>query len=95
MKERDLAQFFEDNQNEAWKTPSSLTTKCRDIIAFLLLDKLVPGHTSIIAAATHDQIWLSPDPHKVNEVATDEELLTLMQCGVCFDDGEESFFMFV
>lgn len=97
--ERDLAKFFEDHMEDqlggtVTGTPA-LITKCKDIIAFLLLDKLVPGHVRMLAAADHDIVFLSVDPHKVNEVATNDELLTLIRCGVLFDAEQEAFFMFV
>lgn len=65
-----------------------------DIHAFILLDKLVPGSHSIIAAAEHDQIWLETDVEKVEEVATEEQIIELMKCGVMYDEDTESLFMF-
>ena len=65
-----------------------------DIHAFILLDKLLPGNHSIIAAAEHDQIWLDTDMEKIAEVATEEQIIELMKCGVMYDEDTESFFMF-
>ncbi len=67
-----------------------------DICAFLLLDKLVPSNSRyIIACAEHDKIWLNIDIEKLNEIATDADILYLVRCGVLYDTDVESLAMFV
>lgn len=66
----------------------------RDICAFLLLDELVGGNGHIVAAAEHDQIWLDADLKKLSECITDEQVLTLVRCGVFYDDDVDSLSMF-
>ena len=66
-----------------------------DLCAFLVLDKLIPrpGH-DMVSAAEHDEIWLDTDCTKLAEVATEADILTLIRCGVIYDEGTESLFMF-
>ena len=65
----------------------------RDICAFLLLDKLVPGKGDIIACAEHDQIWLDVAVDDLEDVATEDDIIYLLRCGVWYDDGEDCLCM--
>lgn len=57
-----------------------------DICAFLLLDKLLPGPgRDIITAAEHDIIYPDIDVEKLAEVASEDDILMLVQCGVHYD----------
>jgi hypothetical protein len=74
--------------------------KCPDIAAFLLLETLVPSLPEkqrgydIVECAEHDQIWLSTDVDKLAEVATEADIITLLRCGVFYDDtGSLSMFV--
>ncbi len=67
-----------------------------DICAFLLLDKLLPNDGSrIVSAAEHDDIYLNADCEKLAEVATDDDILTLIRCGVRYDSSTDGLAMFV
>lgn len=66
-----------------------------DICAFLLLDKLVPGTTDMVTAAEHDEIWLDIDLSKLAEAAAPADILTLIRCGVRYDENNDSLAMFV
>lgn len=77
---------FESIQNPLHPRP--------DICAFLLLHNLVPSGKDIVSAAGHDEIWLDVSPESVAQVATEEDILTLIRCGVMLSD-DESFSMFV
>ncbi len=58
-----------------------------DLCAFLLLDKLLPGGTDNICTWTLAfAIELDVDCKKLAEVATERDILTLVRCGVVFDD---------
>lgn len=57
-----------------------------DLHAFLLLDKLQPGHDNIVACSVHDEISLSIDVEDLNEVITDEQVLDLIRCGVRYGE---------
>lgn len=66
-----------------------------DIHAFLLLDELLPDdgrEMDIVQAATHDKIFLFGDPEELARVATEEQIIELIRCGVMFD--EDSLAMF-
>lgn len=56
-----------------------------DLHAFILLDRLLPGRSEVVSAATHDEITLSFDVEKLAAVVTDDEILELVRCGVNLD----------
>lgn len=63
-----------------------------DLCAFLLLDKLCPGNTDIVSAVEHDVIFLDVDMERLAAVASDEDIKTLVRCGVrCEGDWLEMF----
>jgi len=67
----------------------------RDICAFLLIDKLLPrAGMDMVCAAEHDEIYLDADVEKLAEVATEEDILTLVRCGVHFESSTDSLAMF-
>ena len=65
-----------------------------DICAFLLIDSLLPGSRNIVCAAEHDEIYLDADCDMLAEVATEEDILTLVRCGVRYSGEYESLAMF-
>lgn len=67
-----------------------------DLHAFLLLDSLVPTEreTDMVACAEHDEIWLGIDPEELSAVASEEQILELVRCGVRYDADVESLAMF-
>lgn len=92
MTTRDLEAFFVEHDDEYLTAP--MKTRRADLTAFMLLDQLVPGQKDMISSAEHDEFYLSVSPEEVNAVATDEELLTLIRCGVRYDAESDSFCMF-
>lgn len=87
---------FNDDFLKFDRIPSERRLHARpDLCAFLLLDRLVPGSTDMIACAEHDEIWLEVDVEKLAAVATEDELLTLVRCGVRYDGDVDSLAMFV
>jgi hypothetical protein len=63
-----------------------------DLCAFLLIDKLAPKKGDIIGGAGHDEIWLGADLDALAANATEEDILTLVRCGVRWaDDGLAMF----
>lgn len=65
-----------------------------DLCAFMLLDSLLPDTKDIIAAAEHDEIFLGVDADELNQVVSDEQLLTLVRCGMRHDSGYDCLAMF-
>jgi hypothetical protein len=53
-----------------------------DLCAFLLLDRLVPGDESLIYSIGDGEVFLSVDVEKLAQVATREDVLYLVRCGV-------------
>lgn len=67
-----------------------------DMAAFLLLSKLVPNPgRDMVSSANRDQIWLSTDTERLAEVATEEDIITLIRCGVMFDSDADCLSLFV
>jgi len=68
----------------------------RDLCAFMYLDKLIPDQNGkIISCAEHDEIYLEVDISELAKVATEEDVLFLLRCGVRYDSELESLCMFV
>ena len=73
------------------------TTQRPDLLALILLDRLLPrcGEEDIICAAEHDQIWLDVDVERLNEIIADEDLRTLVRCGVRYDEQNDALSLFI
>lgn len=78
---------FERVQNKLSNRP--------DIHAFLLLDKLCPDDMDIVSGASHDEIFLDVTPKRLEQVATEEQIVELIRCGVRLDSSTDSLAMFV
>ncbi len=97
----DIEKFFEDEEHdEEYAQHQNISPERRlhdrpDLNAFLLLDKLVPGTHVMVDAAEHDEIYLNTDPEELAEVATEEDLIDLIRCGVRYDPEIPSLCMFV
>lgn len=85
----------------AFKRVENKTSTRPDIHAFMLLDKLMgpyvegSGCSDIVSAAEHDEIWLSVDIEKLNQVATEAQIIELIRCGVRYDSSNDALAMFV
>lgn len=66
-----------------------------DLGAFLLLDKLVPGTTNIVAGAEYDELFLDTDVQKLAQVATEEDIRQLVHYGVRYSRKFDCLCMFV
>ena len=81
--------------NHDWKPSGEFGTKRRDLHAFLLLEKLLPGSEErIVSAADHDEIWLGVDPEALAAVITIEQIEELDSCGVMADEDHDGLHMF-
>ena len=71
--------------------------------AFLLLDELATKagvaprgrRNRIIAAAAHDEIFFAVSPADIAAVATEQDLLDLIRCGVRYSQMYDCFSSFV
>jgi len=66
-----------------------------DLHAFMLLDKLVPGKRDMVSAAEHDEIWLDVDTTDLEGIATEDQIVELIRCGVRYDEDTDSLALFV
>jgi hypothetical protein len=59
-----------------------------DIAAFLLLDRLCPSPgCNMVRDAEHDQFFLNIDADKLAVVIAEQDIVTLIRCGVLLDSG--------
>lgn len=65
-----------------------------DIHAFILLNQLVPGKRDMVSASEHDVFYLDVSPEELDKVATEEQMLDLIRCGVMYDSEADSLSMF-
>ena len=65
-----------------------------DLAGFLLLDKIAPGTNDMISAAEHDEFFLDVDMEGFKKVATEENIITLIRCGIRYSSEYDCFCMF-
>lgn len=58
-----------------------------DLNAFIKLNELVPGNQNIVMSAEHDKIWLGVELDDLAKVATSNDVLYLVRCGVMVDEN--------
>lgn len=92
-----IKQIFEDNFNEMGRFEDVKVkfSNKPDVHAFILLDKLVPDNNNVIVTASHDEIFLSAGLEELAKVATEEDIIDLIRCGIRYDGDTESFCKFV
>jgi len=98
MTELALVKLFEkhiDAEFLKFKRIENPSSAAQDLCAFLLLDRLCPGSTKIVAAAEHDVIYLSYDFSDLKDCITEDDVIYLLRCGVWVDREIESLCMFV
>lgn len=90
----DIYATFKKYEDEYLKY-DKLHTCSADLNAFVLLRNLCPSNKNIISAANRDKIYLEVSPEDLSKVASEEDIITLVQCGVIIDEEEECLFMSV
>ncbi len=92
----DLRALFEKHEDEfiAFDKVTPKLSQRRDLHAFILLDRLVPGHRVMVNAAEHDQFWLEVSPEDLAKVVTEEQVIELRRCGVMYDTDIDSLSFF-
>jgi len=73
-----------------------------DLCAFLMLHDLAPREPvrnayvrDMVSAAEHDEIWLDTDVGVLAANATEDDIVTLIRCGIRYDADSDSLAMFV
>lgn len=91
-----LQEWFETHDDEygEFARVEYKTSGRRDLHAFNLLDRLVPGDCDMVAAAEHDEFFLEVEPEDLAKVATEADIVELIRCGVRYDESEASLAMF-
>lgn len=91
-----LQEMFEQHEDEYLKFDRVEEKRHArpDLCAFLLLDSLLPGNRDMVCAAAHDEIYLDADCDLLADVATEADILTLVRCGVRYDEQNECLTMF-
>jgi hypothetical protein len=98
MTESEIRSFFEKHHDSEFLQFDRIENKRSgrpDLHAFLLVNDLVPGTTDIVSSAGHDEIWLAVGLEELSKVATEEQIVELIRCGVRVDDYGEGLAMFV
>lgn len=65
-----------------------------DIHAFILLDKLCPGTQNIVGSATHYEFYLRLDVDDIIDKITEEDIITLIRCGISYCENIDVFYKF-
>lgn len=69
---------------------------CPDICGFLYLEKLCPHPgQDIVRGAEHDEIFINVTRKEFEKVATEEDVLYLIRCGIRYNVTEDYFYSFV
>lgn len=75
--------YSEEEYLEFNRIPNAYRLSNRpDLHAFMLLDRLIPGQSDIVSAAEHDEFFLDIDQFDLESVATEDQMLQLIRCGV-------------
>jgi hypothetical protein len=94
----DIRAFFEKHENTEYNYPECVKNKHSqrpDLNALMLLDELFPGSKDIIAYASHHQITLSMRPKDLAKVATEDQVIELIRCGLRIDDDADNLVMWL
>lgn len=97
MTVEELEEIFEKHGDEflTFDKVEGKRSNRTDLHAFLLLDELVPSERGcdIVSGARHDEIWIDTDVSKLAKVATEDQIIELIRCGIRY--SEDSLAMFV
>lgn len=90
-----LAKKYEKERNK-FENVAAKRSEYRDVHALLLLAEIIgkPGY-KIISAAEHDIVYLEPSLEVIAHVATEDQFIELLRCGVHIDRDTDSLAMFV
>lgn len=93
MTKTELIEIFrnEDYDHEyhsfSKRNMSQFPTRRSDLYVFCLIDYLIPSSYDMVSAAKHDEIFLGVDLDELAAVATKENIIDLIRCGIRCDSG--------
>lgn len=88
-------QYSDEDEYLKFEKVENKLSQRSDLHAFILFDKLMPvSKSDIIGSSEHDEFYLSIEPEEFAKVATDENILELVRCGVMYNSSYDSFSMF-
>lgn len=88
-----LWEYHTDNEYLKFDRVFSKAFNRRDLNAFVLLDRLVPGKSDMVACAEHDEITLEVSPEELAPEVNEGQIIELLRCGVLYDNRLECFRM--
>lgn len=93
----DFRELFEKHNGDYGKfelVENKLSSR-PDLHAFLLLDSLVPNAgCDMISASEHDKFFLDVDCKDLQKVATEQNVIDLVRCGVMYNGEYDCLSMF-
>ena len=91
-----LEELFEKHQDEYLKFDKVIgkVGNRADLNAFILLDHICQNNYDIVEDSDHDIIYLGIDCDELAEKATEEQIITLIGCGVLYDADHAALTMF-
>jgi len=94
---RTMANLFEVNQDDyaEYGKVEGLKAAQKETHAFNLLDSLDPGHTDAMRNYSDDRVWLEFNADIVVKTITEKQVITLIFCGVSYDEDHNSFYIFM
>jgi hypothetical protein len=94
MKVRELFQKH-DKEFGHFERIEDSPCKRPDLYAMTILDRLCPGEGDLIVRTDFDSFTFSISVDQLEGVATEEDIITLIRCGVTFYScGDNALFMF-
>ena len=92
----EMKTIFDDAHDEFlhFERVATILSTRPDLHAFMRLDKLCHGEANIVSDAHHDEFYLSIDPSKLATVASKDDIIELIRCGVRYDDEWDTLAMF-
>lgn len=88
-----INQYCDDCQGCKFELVENKLSNRADLHAFLLMDRILPGDSNIILSARHKEVYFSFKMDEFAAVVTQEEVLELVRCGVCYDGHFDCLYM--
>ena len=95
---KEMSEAFKKHFDEEFIKFDRVTNKATnkaDLHGFLILDRLDPESTSVLGSAGADEVFLHTSPDAVLDKITEVDIIDLLRCGISYNEGYESFYIFV